>query len=60
MHYGYVDGKKVSNHLMQDCRTFFRLQEAMGFKQANEPLQIADGAPPLPPLPNYGQTATQG
>jgi hypothetical protein len=46
MHYGYVDGKKVSNHLMRDCRTTFRLQEAMGFKKANEPLQIAHGAPP--------------
>jgi hypothetical protein len=44
MHYRYVDGKKVSNHLMRDCKTFLRLQEAMGFKQASEPLQIAHGA----------------
>jgi hypothetical protein len=60
MHYGYVDGKRVSNHLMRDCITFWRLQEAMGFKQANEQLQIAHGAPPPPPLPNYGKTTTQG
>jgi hypothetical protein len=44
MHYGYVDGKKVSNHLMRDCMTYLRLEEATGFKQANKPLQIAHGA----------------
>jgi hypothetical protein len=34
MHYTYVDGKKVSNHLMKVCRTFIKLQEAVGSKQA--------------------------
>jgi hypothetical protein len=25
IHYVYLDGKRVSNHLMRDCRTFLRL-----------------------------------
>jgi hypothetical protein len=29
IHYAYLDGKKVSNHEMQDCRTFLRLQSAL-------------------------------
>jgi hypothetical protein len=29
IHYTYLDGKSVSNHLMRDCRTFVKLQEAM-------------------------------
>jgi hypothetical protein len=29
IHYVYLDGKRVSNHLMRDCRTFLRLQDAM-------------------------------
>jgi hypothetical protein len=33
MHYTYVDGKRVSNHLMKDCHTFIKLQEAVGSKQ---------------------------
>jgi hypothetical protein len=60
MHYAYVDGKKVSNHLMRDCMTFLRLQEAMGLKQTDAQLPIAHGAPPPPPLPIYGKAATQG
>jgi hypothetical protein len=31
IHYAYLDGKRVSNHQMKDCRTFLRLQNAMGF-----------------------------
>jgi hypothetical protein len=27
IHYAYLDGKRVSNHLMRDCRTFLRLQD---------------------------------
>jgi hypothetical protein len=27
IHYAYVDGKRVSNHVMRDCRTFMKLQE---------------------------------
>jgi hypothetical protein len=33
IHYSYLDGKRVSNHQMKDCRTFPRLQNAMGSKQ---------------------------
>jgi hypothetical protein len=29
IHYAYLDGKRVSNHPMRDCRTFLRLQDAM-------------------------------
>jgi hypothetical protein len=25
IHYVYLDGKRVSNHLMRDCRTFLKL-----------------------------------
>jgi hypothetical protein len=28
IHYAYLDGKRVSNHLMRDCGTFVKLQEA--------------------------------
>jgi hypothetical protein len=31
IHYAYLDGKRVSNHQMKDCRTFLRLQSAMDF-----------------------------
>jgi hypothetical protein len=34
MPYTYVDGKRVSRHTMKNCRTFLKLQEAVGFKQA--------------------------
>jgi hypothetical protein len=33
MHYAYLDGKRVSNHQIKDCRTFLRLQSAMGSSQ---------------------------
>jgi hypothetical protein len=33
LHYAYLDGKRVSNHQMKDCRTFLRLQGAMGSSQ---------------------------
>jgi hypothetical protein len=33
IHYAYLDGKRVSNHQMRDCRTFLRLQNAMGSNQ---------------------------
>jgi hypothetical protein len=29
IYYAYMDGKRVSTHLMRDCRTFVKLQEAM-------------------------------
>jgi hypothetical protein len=33
IHYVYLDRKRVSNHLMRDCRTFVKLQEAMELSQ---------------------------
>jgi hypothetical protein len=60
MHYAYVDGKRVSKHLMRNCRTFVKLHKAIGLKQADVQRPIAYGAPPPPPLPNHGEAATQG
>jgi hypothetical protein len=33
IHYAYLDGKRVSNHQMMDCRTFLRLQNSMDSSQ---------------------------
>jgi hypothetical protein len=33
IHYAYLDGKRVSNHQMKDCRTFLKLQNAMDLNQ---------------------------
>jgi hypothetical protein len=33
IHYAYLDGKRVSNHQMKDCRTFLRLESAMDSRQ---------------------------
>jgi hypothetical protein len=33
IHYRYLDGKRVSNHQMKNCRTFLRLQSAMDSNQ---------------------------
>jgi hypothetical protein len=33
IHYTYLDGKRVSNHQMKDCRTFLRLQSVMESNQ---------------------------
>jgi hypothetical protein len=33
IYYAYLDGKRVSNHQMKDCRTFLRLQNAMDSSQ---------------------------
>jgi hypothetical protein len=33
IHYVYLDGKRVSNYQMKDCRTFLRLQSAMDSNQ---------------------------
>jgi hypothetical protein len=50
MHYAFVDNKRVSRHAMKDCRTFIKLQEAVGYKQAKARRQRYDGitssAPP--------------
>jgi hypothetical protein len=29
IHYAYLDGKRVSNDQMKDCKTFLRLQSAL-------------------------------
>jgi hypothetical protein len=60
MHYTYIDRKRVSNHMMKDCRTFIRLQEAAGSKQAEArnqgyagtPRAATNNAPPQHPLVN--------
>jgi hypothetical protein len=33
IHYAYLDGKRVSNHHMKDCKTLLRLQSAMDSNQ---------------------------
>jgi hypothetical protein len=33
IHYTHLDGKRVSNHQMKDCRTFIRLQGALELDQ---------------------------
>jgi hypothetical protein len=33
INYAYLDGKRVSNHQIKDCRTFLRLQNAMDSSQ---------------------------
>jgi hypothetical protein len=33
IHYAYLVGKRVFNHLMRDCRMFLRLQDAMELSQ---------------------------
>jgi hypothetical protein len=60
MHYAYVDGKRVSNHLMEDCRTFLKLLEAIGTKQAGTLGSIAYDTPPPLLLLSHGNAATQG
>jgi hypothetical protein len=37
IHYVYLDGKRVSNHPMRDCRTFVKLQEAMKQSRGAKP-----------------------
>jgi hypothetical protein len=47
MHYTYIEEKRMSNHMMKDCRTFIRLQEAEGSKQAevrNQGYAVTRGA----------------
>jgi hypothetical protein len=44
MHYAYIVGKRVSPHAMKDCRTFRKLQEAVGHKQAEAIRQDYDGS----------------
>jgi hypothetical protein len=43
IHYAYLDGKRVSNHLMRDCRTFLRLQDAMELSQGAHQGSVTKG-----------------
>jgi hypothetical protein len=33
IHYAYLDGKRVSNHQIKDCKMFLRLQSALDLNQ---------------------------
>jgi hypothetical protein len=44
IHYAYLDGKRVSNHLMRDCRTFLRLQDAIELSQGAHRENITHGS----------------
>jgi hypothetical protein len=57
-HYMYVDGKRVSRHTMKDCRTFLKLQEAVGFKQDEAKNQGYGGVTNNTPSANQQQTST--
>jgi hypothetical protein len=50
IHYAFINGKRVSRHARKDCRTFLKLQEVAGNKQAEARRQGYDGntnnAPP--------------
>jgi hypothetical protein len=43
IHYAYLDGNRVSNHLMRDCMTFLRLQDAMELSQGAHQGSITTG-----------------
>jgi hypothetical protein len=43
IHYAYLDGKRVSNHLMRDCRTFLRLQYAIELSQGAHQGSVTTG-----------------
>jgi hypothetical protein len=43
IHYVYLDGKRVSNHLMRDCRMFLRLQDTMELSQGAHRENITQG-----------------
>jgi hypothetical protein len=43
IHYSYLDGKRVSNHLMRDCRMFLRLQDAMELSQGAHQGSVTTG-----------------
>jgi hypothetical protein len=43
IHYTFIDGKRVSRHAMEDCKTFLKLQEVVGNKQAEARKQGYEG-----------------
>jgi hypothetical protein len=50
IHYAFINGKRVSQHAMKDCKMFLKLQEVAGNKQAEARRQGYEGntnnAPP--------------
>jgi hypothetical protein len=62
IHFAFADGKRVSRHAMKDCKTFLKLQEAAGNKQAEAKRQGYEGntnnTPPSNQQANNG--AVQG
>jgi hypothetical protein len=48
IHYAYLDGKRVSNYLMRDCRMFLRLQDAMELSRGAHVGDITPGIPKYP------------
>jgi hypothetical protein len=62
IHYAFIDRKRVSRHAMKDCKTFMKLQEVAGNKQAKARRQGYEGntnnAPPANQQANNG--AMQG
>jgi hypothetical protein len=58
IHYAFINGKRVSWHAIKDCKTFLKLQEVAGNKQAKARRQGYEGntnnAPPT------SQQATNG
>jgi hypothetical protein len=58
MHYAFIDDKRVSCHVMKDCRTFLKLQEAIVYKQADARRQGYDESTSDAPPAN--QQATNG
>jgi hypothetical protein len=62
IHYAFADGKIVSQHAIKDCKTFLKLQEAAGNKQAKARRQGYDGNTNNAPLANQQATnrAAQG
>jgi hypothetical protein len=43
IHYAYLDGKRVFNHLIRDCRTFLRLKDAIELSQGAHRGNITQG-----------------
>jgi hypothetical protein len=43
IHFAFVDGKRVSTHAIKDCKTFLKLPEAAGNKQAEARRQGYEG-----------------
>jgi hypothetical protein len=44
IHYTYLEGKRVSNHLMRDSRTFLRFQDAMELSRGAQQGNTAHGS----------------